>query len=149
MIERQYDQKLNISTIGIREQKDNDAKHHNRYEATPYEALDELFQKYSIKERDQLIDFGCGRGRAMFYIHHRFNIPVKGVEANDRTFEEALSNHESYLRICSEEYAPIQFIYGLAEDIEIDSDDNLFYFFNPFSLEVFQKVLANIITSIE
>jgi len=132
MNERKYDERLNISTIGIREQKETEAKHHNRYEATPYEALDVLFQTYTIQKNDQLVDFGCGRGRTMFYIHDRFQIPVKGIEANDKTFEEALSNYESYQRVASHLEEPIQFIYGLAEDIEVEPGDNLFYLFNPF-----------------
>src|SRR5690625_4384027 len=134
MAEQKYDHRLNIRTVGIREQKSKEAAHHNRYEATPYVALDELFKVYKIHENHQLIDFGCGRGRTMFYVHHRFNIPVTGIEANDKTFDEALSNKASYRHIASHISAPINFQYGLAEDLEIEKDDNLFYFFNPFSL---------------
>src|SRR5690625_795810 len=107
MNERKYDHELNISTVGIREQSQREAKHHNRYEATPYAALDELFKVYKIDENHKLIDFGCGRGRTMFYIHHRFNIPVTGIEANDKTFEEALSNKTSYRYVAEDLTAPI------------------------------------------
>lgn len=148
MNERKIDQTLNIRTNGIREQSDDEAAHHNRYEATPYVALDELFKVYKIDKNDSLVDFGCGRGRTMFYVHHRFHIPVTGIEANDKTFEEALSNKESYRHIASHITAPIDFQYGLAEDFEINKDDNLFYFFNPFSLKIFKKVVHNILRSV-
>lgn len=149
MTERQYDQALNIRTVGIREQANHEAAHHNRYEATPYVALDELFKVYKVHKNDRLVDFGCGRGRTMFYVHHRFNIPVTGIEANDKTFEEALSNKSSYRHIASHISSPINFQYGLAEDFEIHQDDNLFYFFNPFSLKIFKKVIYNILDSVK
>src|SRR5690625_4393353 len=148
MNERKIDQTLNIRTNGIREQSDDEAAHHNRYEATPYVALDELFKVYKIDKNDSLVDFGCGRGRTMFYIHHHFHIPVTGIEANDKTFEEALSNKSSYRHIAGHISAPINFQYGLAEDFEICEEDNLFYFFNPFSLNIFKKVVYNIMNSI-
>src|SRR5690554_6158733 len=83
MNEKKYDQTLNISTSGIREwRKRKLADDYNRYEATPYKALDKLFKKYSFNQHDKLIDFGCGRGRVSFYIHNRFQISVTGIEAN-------------------------------------------------------------------
>jgi len=148
MEERKYDHQLNIRTVGVREQSYHEAAHHNRYEATPYKALDELFKIYKISENDKLIDFGCGRGRTMFYVHHRFQIPVTGIEANDKTFEEALNNKKSYRYIARHIGAPINFLFGLAEDIEIHENDNLFYFFNPFSLKIFKKVVYNILGSV-
>ncbi|SRR5690625_3326039 len=149
MDERKIDDRLNISTIGIREQTKKVAIHHNRYEATPYAALDKLFENYKINEHDQLVDFGCGRGRTMFYIHHRFQIPVSGVEANDKTFDEALRNLKSYQQVNSHIEAPINFYYALAEDFEIDQEDNLFYFFNPFSVDIFRQVVHNILASVK
>jgi len=150
MNEKKYDQSLNISTIGIREwRKRKEADDYNRYEATPYKALDKLFKKYSFNKHDNLIDFGCGRGRVSFYIHNRFQIPVTGIEANDKTFEEALDNEVSYRRVSEHITAPIQFDYGLAEDFEIATTANCFYFFNPFSVDIFERVVNNIILSLK
>lgn len=149
MNERKYDYALNIHTVGIREQPQKVADQHNRYEATPYKALERLIQVFDVKPTHHLIDFGCGRGRTMFFIHHHFDIPVVGIEANDDTFEEALSNYESYLRIAKDATAPIQFLFGLAEDFEIEQEANLFYFFNPFSLKIFKKVIYNILRSVK
>ena len=53
---------------------------HNRYEATPYRALEQLFLQYKLKNNARVVDFGCGRGRGLFYIHNRFQVPVTGVE---------------------------------------------------------------------
>lgn len=149
MNEEKYDQSLWIKTTGLREWKGMESEY-NRYEATPYIALDHLFQSYKLTEGDHLIDFGSGRGRVSFYIHDRFHIPVTGIEANDTTFDEALSNQKSYLYYAKEEIeAPIQFDYGLAEGYEIEDSANRFYFFNPFSAEVFEQVVKNIMESLK
>lgn len=148
MTEREYDRKLNIKTVGIREPSHR-TPHHNRYEATPYRALEKLFQTYKLNKTDQVVDFGCGRGRVLFYIHHRFHVPVTGIEANDKTFEEALHNKARYRQNATHICAPIQFEYGLAEDYKIQCKDNRFYFFNPFSIRIFKKVVNNIVHSVE
>lgn len=148
MGERKIDRALGIRTTGMREWKEA-TYHYNRYEATPYAALDKLFQKYKLTKQDQVVDFGSGRGRVSFYIHHQFNTPVTGIEMNDKTYEEALYNKAVYRQKAKQHQAPIRFEYGLAEHYIIDSKDNCFYFFNPFSIDIFKKVVANIIQSVE
>lgn len=146
MSERKQDQLLGIRTIGLREWADQ--ADYNRYEATPYAALDALFQAYRFTENDQVVDFGCGRGRVAFYIHNRFRIPVTGIEANETTLEEALDNKYMYRRKAKQINATINFEYGLAQHYDIKPTDNCFYFFNPFSAEIFKKVVTNILHSV-
>lgn len=107
MTERMQDKSLYIKTVGIREWGNKSAKF-NRYEATPYEALDKLFITYKIDKGDRLVDFGCGRGRVIFYIHNRFHIPVTGIEVNDVTFSEALENKKWYRYNNKDIRAPIK-----------------------------------------
>src|SRR5699024_9760224 len=144
MEERERDLELGIRTTGIREWKNEDGPY-NRYEATPYLALDKLFKYYSFAENDQLVDFGCGRGRISFYIHYHFQIPVVGVENNDKTFDELVDNEASYLRQNGQITAPLYFEFGLAEQYRIQPTDTVFYFFNPFSLRIFKRVIHNIL----
>ena len=33
--------------------------HYNRYEATPYKALDIFSENYKFKKTDKVVDFGC------------------------------------------------------------------------------------------
>lgn len=148
MGERKLDQMLHIRTVGLREWR----KHtddYNRYEATPYEALEKLFRSYKLKPTDKVVDFGSGRGRVTFYIHHHFNVPVTGVEMNDITFEEALANQSVYEQNNQHLTAPIRFEFGLAENYEVQPEDTVFYFFNPFSVSIFKRVVRNIIASLE
>jgi hypothetical protein len=37
----------------------------------------------------------------------------------------------------------------LAEEYDIDKQDNHFYFFNPFSVQIFMKIINNILLSFE
>lgn len=146
MSARKYDRQLGIRTVGLREWDGNDL--YNRYEATPYEALDRLFQSYKFQKDDRVVDFGCGRGRVTFYIHNRFEVPIVGIEAHDKTYEEALDNKSSYRYRTKHIQAPIRLKYGLAEHYAVKPGENRFYFFNPFSPKVFRKVLANIVRSV-
>lgn len=148
MCERKYDQMLHIKTVGLREWRNNTTDH-NRYEPTPYKALDELFKSYSFKKSDQFVDFGCGRGRVSFYIHYYFHIAVTGIEMHEKTFEEALYNQAAYQQKMKHIRAPIRFEFGLAEHYEVEKKDNCFYFFNPFSVKIFKQVVANILSSVE
>lgn len=144
---RKYDRQLGIKTVGLREWDGH--AHYNRYEATPYKALERLFEAYRFRKGDRVVDFGCGRGRVTFTIHHRFRVPVVGIEAHDKTYEEALANKRSYRMKAKHIEAPIKLKYGLAEQYEVKPEDNRFYFFNPFSYRVFQRVVQNIVKSVE
>lgn len=147
MTEKKYDQMLRIRTGGLREWKNE--VHYHRYEPTPYVALDELFKVYKLDKTDEVVDFGCGRGRVSFYIHNRFGVPVTGVEVHEKTFEEALENEASYLHRANRIKAPLRFDFGLAEQFEVEETENTFYFFNPFSVQIFKKVVHNILRSAE
>ncbi len=146
-MERRQDKLLGIKTTGMRECSGGNV-HYNRYEATPYKALDILSENYDFRVTDKFVDFGCGRGRVAFYIHNRFNIPVTGIEADYRTYIEALENRESYCMKTGRAAKNIEIIHGLAQDYEIGNSDNCFYFFNPFSVQIFRRVVQNILRSV-
>lgn len=148
MNEKEMDRHLQIKTTGVREWL-TESVHHNRYEATPYNALEELFAEYTFQNDDVLVDFGCGKGRLPFYVHHRFNISVAGIEVSDILYQKALHNLTSYTRNRKKLTAAIRFECCLAEKYPIRATDNCFYFFNPFSFEIFFQVIDNIIRSFE
>lgn len=148
LAEKTYDRKLQIQTTGLREWGKG-AKAYNRYEATPYSALEKFFSQYTLPEDSHVIDFGSGRGRVAFYIHNKFNVPVTGVEANDKTIDEAFKNKQSYRRKRNHLKAPIAFDFALAEQYVINDEATHFYFFNPFSVQIFKKVIHNILQSVQ
>ena len=76
-------------------------------------------------------------------------MPVTGIEANSITYEEALENLTSYRLKANHIPAPIEFTLALAQHYTIDKADDCFYFFNPFSVHIFNKVVNNILRSLQ
>ena len=148
MKEKYYDKLLNINTIGNQNWKST-STHNHPYEPTLYIALEELFENYKLKEDDHIVDFGCGMGRLIFYINYHFQSYAKGVEINERYYEEALINKINYKKKNKKYMDKINFYCDLAQQYKISCLDNKFYFFNPFSIQIFSKVIDNILESYE
>lgn len=148
MDEYQFESLLNIKTSG-EQKKFNESLHYNRYEPTSYLALETLFKEYELNNSDNIVDFGCGKGRLNFFIDYFYNIKVTGIEMNKYFYEEALDNKRSYLKKYKKDPNNIQFINCFAQEYEINPCDNIFYFFNPFSLQIFMKIIDNILSSLE
>lgn len=148
MNDQHFEKLLNIKTCG--EQKEfYESFHYNRYEPTSYYALESLFSNYELKSTDSVIDFGCGKGRLNFYLNYMFNCYVTGIEMNNFFYDEALDNKKNFLKDHNKKDYKINFANCLAENYEIKPKDNKFYFFNPFSLQIFMRVVANILISVE
>ncbi len=146
--EKDYDRLLRIKTISTREWV-NQSIHYNRYEATPYLALEALFHEYELNGTDTVVDFGCGKGRLPFYLHNRFQVSATGVEMSGQLYQEALENQASYMQKGMKIGGSIRFERRLAEEYEVEQGDNRFYFFNPFSIHIFMKVVDRILQSVE
>ena len=148
MDEQYYEKLLNIKTSG--EQKIfNESMHFNRYEPTSYSALEILSKQYHFTAEDSFVDFGCGKGRFSFYINHFFNSSVTGIEMNNFFYKIALENKRNYFQTYKNKKDKINFLHCFAERYNINSSDNKFYFFNPFSMQIFAKVIKNILVSTE
>ncbi|WP_294156607.1 methyltransferase [uncultured Clostridium sp.] len=148
MNEQYYEQLLNIKTCG--EQKAfNNSLHYHRYEPTSYNSLNSLIKEYPFDKNDSVIDFGCGKGRLNFYINHYFSSYVTGIEMNSYYYEICSDNLNNYLKHTKKHTDnKIQFLKCLAQEYEIKDNDNKFYFFNPFSLQIFMSVINNILDSV-
>ncbi len=145
--EHYYDKLLHIKTGGQQGFPDN--FHYHRYEPTPYSVLERLFEWYDVKNGDCLVDFGCGKGRLNFYVHYRFHVSVVGVEMNETSYQSAEENLRTYTLTHGPVQGQIQFHRCLAEDYRIQPTNNRFYFFNPFSVEIFMTVIGNILRSFD
>ncbi|MBK3496652.1 class I SAM-dependent methyltransferase [Viridibacillus sp. YIM B01967] len=148
MNEQQYDKFLHIQTVGD-EFGYPTLAHYHRYEPTPYVALEQFFDTYQLASTDHVVDMGCGKGRVPFYIHHRFQTQVVGVEMNPTFYDSALMNKTQYTKKFRMKSASIDFQCVLAQDYIVKHEDNVFFFFNPFSIQIFRKVINNILQSIE
>lgn len=148
MNEKERDRLLRIHTRNLGERA-NQSAHYHHYEATSYWMLDELFSAYEINKKDTFVDFGCGKGRLLFYVHHYFHVPVVGIEMNEQLYREALSNEASYLQHKKRNQKPIRIELEFAERYQIEENEGTFFLFNPFSLQIFARVVHNILHSVE
>lgn len=147
MNEQQFDKYLHIKTVGEQYGFPKLA-HYHRYEPTPYNGLEQLFAIYEMPNDPVFIDMGCGKGRVPIYVHHQFHIPTIGIEMDAGFYAEAEENKRSYLQK-KRSHAPVTFIHTMAEAYEIKPRDNVFFFFNPFSIHIFRTVIQNIWQSYE
>ena len=137
------DRKLGVNTGADRYEKDD--SDHSRYEPTAYRVLERLAESGWISAEDMLIDYGCGRGRVSFCLHHALGLRTVGIEYNRTLYEEALGNLAEYQ---GRRYPAdgIRFVCADAGEYRV-GEENCFYFFNPFSVRILQTVLSRIFDS--
>lgn len=148
MNEQQLEQLLNIETTG-NQYGFPKLVHYHRYEPTPYSGLQQLFEQYELPKDTHFIDIGCGKGRVPIYIHYQFGVAVTGIEMDEGFYEVAQRNKACYLQKTKKRGKDITFRKMLAEDYLVTLMDNVFFFFNPFSIQIFRKVVQHILHSIE
>ena len=139
MKEMNWDTKLHIRTSGRDDSRaDND---HHPYEPTPYKVLERLTESEYISADNIVIDYGCGKGRVGFYLHHMIGCKTIGLEYDEKICQQALYNLDCYGK-----KEGISFLWENAAEYQIE-DADCFYFFNPFSVEILHSVLARILDS--
>lgn len=149
MKQYKYDKLLGIRTGEDRYSLQSFNENYHPYEPTSYETLETLLRHYSIKSEDHVVDFGCGKGRVNFFLHHFTGASVKGIDMMDEFIVDAIVNLQGYKKKYPYRSHNIEFLVCLAEEYRIAEEDNRFYFFNPFSSDIFAKVVDNILRSVE
>ena len=135
-----WDFKLNIHTSG-RDYSKLDTDNYG-YDPTPYSALKRLKKSGLIESRDKVVDFGCGKGRVGFFLNREIGCACVGVDFDSARIAECMVNLESYNPGKSDS-SLVSFICCRAEEYPV-TDETVFYFFNPFSIDIFRKVLGNL-----
>ena len=136
--EKTWDASLRIQTCG-RDALGSDEYHHP-YEPTPYRVLERLADSGLIGKDDVVLDYGCGKGRAGFFLSYRRSAKTIGIEYDERIYASALENKKTAK-------SKAVFVLTSAEEYEVPAEVNRCYFFNPFSVEILHKVMARIIES--
>ena len=124
MNEVQFEKMLNIKTAGFQRGFPKQVQYH-RYEPTPYEGLEQLFEHYTLPANARVVDIGCGKGRVPIYMHYRFAVPTVGIEMDQKFFIEAENNREQYLQKAKKKQIPITFLNMVGEQYEVDRKDNV------------------------
>ncbi|MGL5749553.1 MAG: class I SAM-dependent methyltransferase, partial [Paraclostridium sp.] len=146
MDDKFYEKLLNITTTGEK-LWDETITHYHPYQATSYIALDILFKSYNMYSDDYVVDFGCGKGRLIFYLNSFFKCSVVGVEMDEGYYKDCLVNKQNYLEKHNRNCNQVDFKCVLAQAYKIKHKENKFYFFNPFSVNIFRKIINNILYS--
>ena len=134
------DKLLQIKTSG-RDDSNSD-QYRYPYEPTPYDVLVRLSNSGFIRKKDVVLDYGCGKGRVDFFLSYQTKATSIGIEYDERIYQSALENQKT--AVSGER---TELILARAEEYEVPSKVNRCYFFNPFSVELLQKVMARIIES--
>ncbi|EIT84805.1 methyltransferase [Fictibacillus macauensis ZFHKF-1] len=149
MKDQEYEMLLHIETSEVQHVYEA-TSHYHRYEPTSYGGLHLLLTHYEWgRIPGRLVDFGCGKGRVSFYWHYMLQRDAIGIERQPRFFQEAQHNLKQYEQNFPDAKGKLTFIEDDATRYPIDETDTIFYFFHPFSLPIFMKVIENILQSLE
>ena len=113
------------------------------------EFIEDILPQLDKDKEQTIIDFGCGKGRLNFYLNYNYNCNVLGIEMDENFYNQCMENKKEYLKNNKREEEKINFLCTLAQEYEISDKNNKFYFFNPFSVHIFMKVVENILISFE
>ena len=138
--ENKWDKLLKIHTMG--RDDSNADQYHYPYEPTPYSVLERLANTGIIRKNNTLLDYGCGKGRVDFFLSYQTRCTSVGVEYDERIYNKAVENKESAIST-----GRVSFKAENAEYFAVSKEVDRIYFFNPFSLEILQKVMHKILES--
>ena len=134
-----WDTQLKIDTEGLDERLAD--WHHFRYEPTPYEVLERILDSGLITEKNHVLDMGCGKGRVSFFLAQTIGCRTTGVDFDPNMIESAETNKKNV-----QHPELIQFVCAKAEEYQM-TDEDCFYFFNPFSEKILRSVMRRILES--
>ena len=132
-----WDRLLKIKTSGRDSTRSDQYRY--PYEPTPYSVIERLAESGYIGKKNVLLDYGCGKGRVSFFLSYQVGCHCTGVEYDGRIYGAACENKQNAAR-----GGRVDFINAKAEEFEIPEETDRFYFFNPFSVEILQKVMGRI-----
>lgn len=136
--EEKWDRLLRIRTTG---RDDSHADQYRYpYEPTPYSVLERLAQSGRIRKKQVLLDYGCGKGRVDFFLAYQAGCRSIGIEYDDRIYEKAVENQKAAVSS-----GRVRMEQANAEMFPVPPEVDRIYFFNPFSVEILQKVMNRIL----
>mgnify|MGYP000497730782 CR=1 FL=1 len=140
MKEKEWEKLLRIKTTGRDDTRSDTFRY--PYEPTSYEVLERLANTGFIGKNNTLLDYGCGKGRVSIFMAYQTKCHSIGIEYDERIYNRALANKADTVS-----GNRVQFLCEDAVGFKIADNVDRFFFFNPFSIEIFKSVLANIIDS--
>ena len=149
-----FDMKYKIDTINTEQLENLDIDSPNKefgvyYEGTNAYIFKKAFSGVKIDTMNScFVDFGSGKGKAMFMAAERGFRKVIGVEFSIELVETCRKNLEIFKQR-SKSKTEFEIIHMDASLYEIQSEANLLFFSNPFNEMLTNKVIENILRSCE
>lgn len=135
-----WDKLLRIQTTG--RDDSNADQYRYPYEPTPYAVLERLANSGYIRKGNTLLDYGCGKGRVDFFLSYQTRCQSIGIEYDERIYEKAVENGRT-----AAASGRVAFECVNAEEYNVPENVDRVYFFNPFSVELLQKVISKLLVS--
>ena len=121
--------------------ENSDQNHH--YQGASYYILFSILNKLPKETQNlEFIDYGCGKGRALFVAEQCGFTNLIGVDIAKELIDDANVNKLVYQKKNKE--SKISFLFSDATAYSIPITACVFYFFNPFGEDILQMVIQNI-----
>lgn len=119
----------------------------NYYEGTNAYIFQKMISRVELDpSKVTFVDFGSGKGKAMFMAAERGFRKVIGVEFSIELVEICRKNLEVF-KAKSKSKTEFEILHMDASEYEIPPDANLLFFSNPFNETLTNKVIGNILRS--
>ena len=151
--EGKYEKQLGINTHSIVNLQDltldGELSHQNHhYQGASYFILFSIFNRLPEETKQfTLIDYGCGKGRALFVAEQCGFTNLIGVDIAKELIDDANENKLIYHK--KNKKSELTFLFSDATKYQIPNTATVFYFFNPFGEDIMQQVINNIKRSVK
>jgi SAM-dependent methyltransferase len=117
------------------------------YEPSGWLYLRRVLRKRDVTPTDVFVDFGSGKGRVVFQAARYPFARVVGVEISEALNEVARRNigRNRHRLVCQD----VALVTADAAEFEVPDDMTVAYFFYPFAGMTFERVLDNIVASLD
>jgi SAM-dependent methyltransferase len=118
----------------------------SRYEAVSYYMLEHLFIAFrKLSDETEIVDLGCGKGRAMMVAPYFGFTKVTGVDFAEEVCAEARHN----MQVTARAFPGLDWKVLTADVLEYDIQpaDSVFFMFNPFNERILGRFLERLESS--
>ena len=123
-------------------------EHGSFYQPTMARSFNRLLERVPLPPESVLVDFGCGKGRVLLLAVLRGIRKAVGIEFSPELCAIARKNI-NIVEQATGSRLDISVIEGDVTHYEIEDDQNVFFFFNPFDDVVLEAVVKNIKKSLQ
>lgn len=151
--EGKYEKQLGVNTHSIVNLDSltlagDSSEQNHHYQGASYYILFSLFHKLPSEiKQNPFIDYGCGKGRALFVAEQCGFTNLIGVDIAKELIDDANANLLIYQKKNAD--SKISFLFKDATTYQIPSNTSVFYFFNPFGPDIMQQVILSIKESVK